>query len=112
MLNGEKTVSEENVEEAIQLHDLLEKLLEKNDFIAGQNVTVADFSVITDLTCLNVFVPLDEEQHPRLAGWMKKIQELPCYQAGVPGLKSYEEMVRSKMEVDATSEGKLSKGDC
>lgn len=73
-----------------EIYSLLNTFLEKTKFIAGDSVTVADFSVISTVSVGELLVPVDEARFPKLAEWEKKIKELPCYSVSVPGLKKVE----------------------
>lgn len=76
----------------------LNTLLEKSKFTAGDEVTVADISLIACVTSLEYYVPVDEVKYPKLASWVKKIQALPFYELNEPGLKIYNEAVQERLQ--------------
>lgn len=90
---GARTLTEENVKTIEELYALLNTFLEKTKFIAGDTLTIADFCIITTVSSGELFVPIDEAKFPKLVDWAKRIKELPCYAAGLPGLKKFQDMV-------------------
>lgn len=41
----------------------IETFLEKNDWIAGENMTIADLSLIATISTLDEFIPVDKEKY-------------------------------------------------
>ncbi|XP_066254315.1 uncharacterized protein [Euwallacea similis] len=78
------------LKEAFQI---LDKILEKSQtqYVAGNNVTIADFSIITSVTSWG-FVESFQE-FPNLKKYVEKFQKLPCYETNVEGLEMYKEVV-------------------
>lgn len=76
-----------------QGYDFMESFLNQSSYVAGDNLTIADFSAITSLEGINMLVPIDEVAHPKLVNWMKKMRELPYYQkinqTGIKDLKDF-----------------------
>lgn len=93
-----KSVPDEKINEANEVYALLNKLLQKTKYIADNNVTIADFHLISLLSSLNVLVPIEEAKHSRLAKWFKEITALPCYQANLPGLQQFQSFIKLKLE--------------
>lgn len=83
----------------VEIYSFLNTLLEKTEYIAGDSLTIADFSVIASISSSEILVPIDEAKLPKLANWSKKMKELPCYASSVPGLKELEEMLLSKLKI-------------
>lgn len=73
-----------------EIYRLLNTFLEKTEYIAGDNLTIADFSIIASVSCGELMVPVDQAKFPKLVEWENKLKKLPCYSAGVPGLKKWE----------------------
>lgn len=67
------------VEEAIQF---LEKILEDSDFVAGNNLTIADFSIVASFSTISLVLSFPEEKYPNVQKWFKTMQQLPYYQKG------------------------------
>lgn len=89
-----KTPSTEALQEAQTVYDFLEVFLADHKFLAGQNLTIADFSIITTLTALDYFVPIDEAKHPKVAKWVNSCKELPYYNEANEGLQQFKEFIQ------------------
>lgn len=76
---------------------LLDTLLKRNKFAAGNEVTVADFCWISSVTTLNFYVSVDAGKWPHLASWVERIKKLPCYAVNEPGLKQYEQYASERL---------------
>jgi len=74
-----KEIPQDKVAEIKEAYGYLEKFLERQQWIAGDCLTIADFSCVTSVTSLNVIVPLDSEIYPNVTNWIKRAQELPCF---------------------------------
>jgi glutathione S-transferase len=59
---------------------------DNNCWIAGDDISIADLSLIPSITSLDVVVPIDEKQFPKLARWVKKAESMPFYEANKKGL--------------------------
>ncbi|KAF2901364.1 hypothetical protein ILUMI_04822 [Ignelater luminosus] len=77
------------VKEINEAYQFLEKFLESHQWIAGDNVTIADFSLVTTITSLNYHVKIDPEFYPNVTGWVKKAQELACFSCDHEQLKHF-----------------------
>ncbi|XP_016957918.1 glutathione S-transferase 1-1 [Drosophila biarmipes] len=62
-----------------QVYKTLDLFLESNDFLAGNNLTIADFHITAVLTTTMLFLDVDATKYPKLAGWVQRIKELPYY---------------------------------
>lgn len=79
-------------------YNSLETLLQNNNpYIAGADVTIADFSVITTLTSCNVFVPIASNRFPKISEYITRMEALPYYKEGnQDGLDKLTTFIRSK----------------
>lgn len=50
-------------------YDILEKYLQKNKFVAGNHLTVADVSIVTSISTLAAIVPVDAKFAKVYAWW-------------------------------------------
>ncbi|KAH8279112.1 hypothetical protein KR026_001995 [Drosophila bipectinata] len=55
-------------------------LLESSDYLAGETLTIADFSVIAGLSGIVAFLEVDATKYPKLAAWVERIKQLPYYE--------------------------------
>lgn len=76
----------------------LEVLLERSTYVAGENLTLADLSIIATLSSANALVPIASNRFPKIAEWMVRMQALPYYaEANQVGLDKFVGMVKSKL---------------
>nr|XP_015838196.1 PREDICTED: glutathione S-transferase 1-like [Tribolium castaneum] len=87
--DGKKTITQEDEIAADEVYSFLEAFLDGKQWITGDSVTIADYSLITTITALNVLVKIDHVVFPNLNTWMKKLEQLPVYEANRKGLDSY-----------------------
>lgn len=59
--------------------DFLEVFLSKDNYVAGSNLTVADFSCVTTVTIILLIVPYEESRYPKLLAWIDRLSKLPYY---------------------------------
>lgn len=78
-------------------YDFLETFLAGKQYAAGNDVTIADFSIITTLNNSSVLVPIKSEKYPLVTEYMKRLE------ANVPGLKQLEEEGKEKIRDILTS---------
>ncbi|KAH8331781.1 hypothetical protein KR074_011535 [Drosophila pseudoananassae] len=64
----------------------LNLFLESGDYLAGDHLTIADFSVTAVLTGMVLFLEVDATKYPKLAAWIQRIKALPYYEKanGIP----------------------------
>lgn len=94
LLGGAKGITTEDKDNTYKLYGLLEKFLEDRKWMAGESLSLADFSLVTTVTTLDIFVPVDAEKYPRISAWISMAKEtLPEYEeineGGLKKLKTY-----------------------
>ncbi|CAD7083143.1 unnamed protein product [Hermetia illucens] len=76
-------------------YDFLEKFIGSNQYLAGDSLTVADFSILANFSTLVNFIPADLERFPGLCNWFSRLSKLPYYQkANGEGLQKVIEMTK------------------
>ncbi|KAJ6637469.1 Glutathione S-transferase E14 [Pseudolycoriella hygida] len=71
-----------------ECYESLETFLSNSDFLAGNFITIADFSVVATLSTVNLVQPVNDNQFPKLAKWFQNMKQRPSYVSGnVPGLQ-------------------------
>lgn len=77
---------------------MLETLLEQSVYVAGNELSIADFSILTTITSANVVVPIAENRFPKISQWLAKMKSLPYYsEANEPGLELFTSIIKSKI---------------
>lgn len=74
-MKGDKTINDEDKEKANTIYGLLEKFLEGRKWIAGDSITLADFSLVPTVSSYNLFVPIDAGSYPKLTAWLDSAKE-------------------------------------
>lgn len=77
----------------------MEKFLNGHKWIAGtDNITIADFSLMTTVQTLDVLVPIDEKRFPYLLKWIKRVKETNYYdEENESGLQSFKKLLKTFM---------------
>lgn len=82
-----------------QAYQSLETLLEGNTYVAGNQLTIADFSIVATVSSGNsALVPVASNTYPKITAWLARMQALPYYnQANQVGVDMFKGMIRSKL---------------
>ncbi|KAF2886777.1 hypothetical protein ILUMI_19396, partial [Ignelater luminosus] len=95
---GEKELSKENLVALKEGYSFLNKFLEGNTFVAGENLTIADFSCVASISTGSVILPISSELYPSLFKWYQKCKALPYYdKANGPGLNNLDALIETKL---------------
>ncbi|EFA00485.1 glutathione S-transferase 1 [Tribolium castaneum] len=94
---GKTSIEPEDVKLAHEVYAFLEKFLDGKKWVAGGHVTVADYSLISTISTLDLFVSVEEDIFPKVKTWMKKMESLGEYEANRKGLQMSKETVESKL---------------
>ncbi|XP_018333399.1 glutathione S-transferase 1-like [Agrilus planipennis] len=94
-----KSITENHVAAIKEAYSFLETFLsiENESYIAGNSLTIADFSLIASVTTMEMFVPICPQLYPKLTAWIQRIESLPYYNsANQNGLNVYAEEVKKR----------------
>ncbi|XP_050515176.1 glutathione S-transferase 1-like [Diabrotica virgifera virgifera] len=72
-----RDVVPEDLAALVEAYEIVEKFLDSNQYVAGDKLTVADFSFWTSLTTWNGIGVYTEDKYPRIAAWLNRMSELP-----------------------------------
>ncbi|XP_055543886.1 glutathione S-transferase E14-like [Wyeomyia smithii] len=76
--------------------DYIELYLSKTKFIACDELTVADFSIVSTLSTLESVCPIERSRWPKVKAWYDDLQKLPYYRkANQVGLDKLRTKLRS-----------------
>lgn len=80
----------------------LEKFLEDRDWLAGDNMTIADFcagATVVSLESIASRIPVGLDDFPRIQAWINRLKEIPYFdEINKPGIQKLEVMVNQTME--------------
>ncbi|KAL3271769.1 hypothetical protein HHI36_022239 [Cryptolaemus montrouzieri] len=79
--------SDDDREYAEYACDILEKILGEQTYVAGNFLSIADFSVIACISSLHYLIPIQMNTYPRITAWMKRMEHLPYYYMNQYGLE-------------------------
>ncbi|XP_043645913.1 glutathione S-transferase 1-like [Drosophila teissieri] len=80
LVEGKTEIPKARFDALEEVYRTLDAFLQSNDFVAGNNLTIADFHVIAVLTSTVLFREVDATKYPKLAGWVLRISRLPYYE--------------------------------
>lgn len=75
-----KTVDADRLEYYKKVYPLLEGYLSTSEYLAGDNLTVADICAIATVSSVDEIAPIDANAYPRLAAWVQRMKQLPYYE--------------------------------
>lgn len=92
-------VAEIPVEKLHEMYALLEVFLDGHEYMAGDQLTIADFSIVSNVSTSHLSIaPVDATKYPNLSAWLDRISMLPYYeQANLIGARRFAELVRAKL---------------
>ncbi|XP_055635895.1 glutathione S-transferase 1-like [Toxorhynchites rutilus septentrionalis] len=83
-------------------YQILENTL-VNEYVAGDSLTIADFSCISSVSSLMGIIPIDEQKYPKIHAWIKRLKALPYYEeANGSGADEVVKLVLSSKEKNAS----------
>ncbi|KAF2901363.1 hypothetical protein ILUMI_04821 [Ignelater luminosus] len=77
------------IQEINGAYQILEKFLEGHQWIAGDTVTIADFSLVPTITSLDYHVKVDPKIYPKVTGWLERAQALSCFSSDREQLQAF-----------------------
>lgn len=72
-------VSEGSKKLILDAFDTLEKFLELSPYVAGNTLTVADFSCASNFCAVQPLFPIDSEKYPKITAWLTRLFEIPYF---------------------------------
>ncbi|KAL1517204.1 hypothetical protein ABEB36_000998 [Hypothenemus hampei] len=89
--------TQDKIDELKESFEVLDRILKETGtkYIAGNNLTIADFSIVTSLTSWNVYV--NYENFPNLKIYVERVQKLPCYEENRKGLEDYVNIIQETL---------------
>lgn len=68
---------------------MLESILKKRKFVAGDQMTIADFSIVATLSTTEIYLPIDVGKYPKINAWYRKMKALPYYNINEKGVEMF-----------------------
>lgn len=98
IFQGKKQILQEKVNDVLEAYGFLNTFLEESKWVAGEEVTIADFSIYETATSLNVIVPIDKDKYPNVLRWIGQVNELPRTEVCKQGFLDFGRLVKTKLE--------------
>ncbi|XP_060520843.1 uncharacterized protein LOC132698667 [Cylas formicarius] len=76
---GESQVSEDDADKLIEAFGFLEEFLGDNQWMVGDDITIADLSLLATVATVELFFPIDAERFPKMTEWLARGKELPYF---------------------------------
>nr|APX61031.1 putative glutathione S-transferase epsilon class member 3 [Leptinotarsa decemlineata] len=77
LYKGAKTISPDLLTALTEAYGVLEEYLQNSNYVAGDDLTIADFSIWTTITNSSAYLPAEEDKYPHIASWLKRMEETP-----------------------------------
>ena len=95
---GATTVPKEKLEIILNDYNFLESFIGGNDYVAGKELSIADFSLVTTITTLDAIVPITQDKFPNIKEWISRMESLPYYSdANEPGLTKIRTLIKAQL---------------
>lgn len=76
-----KEFDKEDLDSLYAALDILEIFVKNSSYVAGNNLTVADFSLISSVTTIQKFLgQFDAVRFPKLLAWIERMNKLPYFE--------------------------------
>lgn len=99
LINGrETTISQEKIKRVVRGYETVERFFSGNSFVAGDCLTIADFSTWSSLLVLDLLIPIDAESFPKLKAYMTRFEAHPNYNLNIEGAKKQVDLIDKFME--------------
>ncbi|XP_047027292.1 glutathione S-transferase 1-like [Helicoverpa zea] len=84
---GEKAFRPDDVERVKTAYGFVDAFLSKSQWLAGDNMTLADICCVATISTLNEAFPVDEKAYPKLSAWFNRLKQQEFYKKrNEPGL--------------------------
>ncbi|XP_060655654.1 glutathione S-transferase 1-like [Drosophila nasuta] len=86
---GKKIIPKDQIQALVEVYDFVETFLKDHDYVAGDQLTVADFSLISTVASLPAYVEIDPVKYVNITAWIKRLEKLPYYSVNDVGNKQF-----------------------
>ncbi|XP_068892686.1 glutathione S-transferase 1-like [Tenebrio molitor] len=97
IFQGKTDIDDAARDNMLEAYGFLNTFLEGKQWVAGDFISVADYSLISSVTSIEVLVPIDAAKYPNVVAWEKRLKARPEYQANKKGMDEFVVLFNSKM---------------
>ncbi|KAL7737317.1 hypothetical protein ACLKA6_012933 [Drosophila palustris] len=95
LIRGITVVPKERIQAIVEVYEFVETFLKDHDYIAGDHLTIADFSVVSTVSSLPVIVEIDPAKYVKLTAWIKRLEKLPYYSQNSVGVQQFFGLIKN-----------------
>nr|QFU14636.1 glutathione S-transferase GSTe8 [Dendroctonus armandi] len=77
---------------------ILDRILKEDNFVAGDNLTIADISIFATMIAQNAFLPIEEHEFPSLRKWYSQLKSFDFYDAALKGEVTLKDGLKTKLK--------------
>uniref|UniRef100_A0A0K8TY79 Glutathione S-transferase 1 n=1 Tax=Bactrocera latifrons TaxID=174628 RepID=A0A0K8TY79_BACLA len=97
IFDNETNVPQQKIDNITEVYGIVNKFLQDHPYVAGDNLTIADLSLIASISSMHAYIDSDATKYPNLVAWIKRLEKLPYYEkANGNGVKQFIELIKSK----------------
>ncbi|KAF7265328.1 hypothetical protein GWI33_021311 [Rhynchophorus ferrugineus] len=86
---GKKSMDQNKLSNLKDVYVILERILTSSKFLASDNITIADISILSTLLPSNLVLPIETNKFPKLSVWLEHMKQAEFYQAGEKALETF-----------------------
>lgn len=94
LMLGHKELNTSQVQEVLKEYNVLNAFVGNNKYMAGDSLTLADFSLFTTINLLDLILPVNSFKFRNLDGWLKRMRGLHYYSIVEKDMNFFRELVK------------------
>ena len=94
LFTGTGDISDDDRDKLIEAYGFLEEFLSGHPWLAGDDMSIADLSILATVATADLFIPVEADRFPQLSDWLKTGKELPYFEeCNAVGLAKFKDML-------------------
>lgn len=95
----ETSISQDKISRVIRGYESVERFfLDDNAYVAGDTMTLADFSIWSTLLVLDQLIPIDDQKFPKTRKYLKMLESHPNYELNLDGARKQFDLIERCMQ--------------
>ncbi|KAK9884349.1 hypothetical protein WA026_005299 [Henosepilachna vigintioctopunctata] len=96
LFNGIGDISDDDKDKIVEAYGFIEKYLETYSWVADEEMTIADFSILSTVVSIELVIPVEEDRFPKLTEWIAKGKALKYFdECNSQGLDHLKELIEA-----------------
>lgn len=71
---------EDKIKYIQETYEVLDRFVSETQYMCGNDLSIADFSLIATVSSIKNFAPIDSAAYPNLINWIERMSQLPYYE--------------------------------